>query len=276
MKDLTLLELNKKREEYSQRLLNLNPLYITRALSLLEKRRKAIDNNIEFEGSSEDSNAATLEVFQLMSEYENEIRQIFIRNTEYLAHITDVSPEKLVGGIISKSINKENTFKTEKGDWVFASSIPIDGTNAFIARKPSNGVIKIAPNIYIYSGDDIYIHINEQGVTKVLLHQPNYIYIISPEKFRPVVTLIRDFSGKPFFEFSGEWVSREDININDRNQVLGVKEIYDITKVVENYQILCDINNQGIGLKIKNSSNPIQALIEAIKDGSLRYINRRS
>lgn len=137
-------------------------------------------------------------------------------------------------------------------------------------------MILIARNTYIYGSDNMQIQHHEQGQSRVILRNPNYVYKISPQRFRPVVTLRKDERGKTFFEFSEEWISEEDVNIMDSEQVLNIEKITDITEVIKNYQVLCDVNRTGTAMKIRGCSNKevaIQKLFASIKSGYLRYIN---
>lgn len=54
----------------------------------------------------------------------------------------------MIGGKIRRSMNRVNNYETEQGDWTFASSEPVDGRNAYMARQ--QGMIYIGNNIYIY------------------------------------------------------------------------------------------------------------------------------
>ena len=77
-----------------------------------------------------------------MKEYGEAIKKLFVENNIEITHITSVSPEKLEGGIIRKSIDITNHYATERVDGVFASSSPIDGNNPYIARNKS-GMIRL-------------------------------------------------------------------------------------------------------------------------------------
>ena len=207
----------------------------------------------------------------LMDRYKSDIKQIFIDSGECISHITTVSPDNLKGGKIICSKNRANNYETETGDWVFASSEPVDSTNAYLARKPGYGMICITPKLYIYGGDNIDV-----ANGRAFLKEPNYIYTINPEDFMPVVTLYRDNDGTPGFEFSEEWVSEHDVDINDKNQVTQIIEVRDITSLVENITVLCDIHRAGIALKMFRAGEKnlaIQVLLESVKRGFLRYIN---
>ena len=271
--------LESKKKEYSQILSSFAPVCIEKALNLLQEKRRKVSKNEKDTGKDvEILDEDVKKIFELMSKYEENIKQIFISNGESITHITDVSPDKMIGGKISKSINRANNYETERGNWVFASSNPMDGRNPYIARN-RNGMIRIKENAYIYGGDNMQIQQDEQGKNRVLLKHPNYVYRINPAKFRPVATLKRNEKGQPFFEFSEEWISNEDVDINDQSQVLGVEKITDVTELIQNYQVLCDVNQTEEAMKIRaslSSQEAVQRLMESIRSGRLRYINRRS
>lgn len=269
-------QLKDKQKKYAKILSEFSLKSIEKAFSVLEERRKRVKQNIEnTKFDLENLDEETKRIFELMEKYKQEIKQIFISNGKFITHITSVSPDKMVGGKIVRSVNRADNYETRRGDWVFASSSPIDGKNPYMARD-SHGMVLIYKNIYIYGDDNIQIKQDEQGKNRVLLKNPNYIYKINPADFRPVVTLMRDSSGKPFFEFSEEWICDKDIDINDSKTVLGVQKVTDITELIENFQVLCDVNITGEAMKIRSLSSKeeaIQMLFSDIKNGNLRYIN---
>lgn len=269
--------LNLKAQEYTIALSACNFENILKALEYLEERRKKVKlNNASGQESIEILDKNIRRIFELMSKYEQEIKQIFIDNRETITHITNISPDNMRGGKISKSINRGNCYQTERGNWIFASSNPINGRNPYIARNSQNGMVVIDRNTYIYGGNNMQILQDEQGHNRVILKNPNYAYIINPEKFKPVVTLLRDRNGKPYFKFSEEWISNEEVDINDSRQVLSIKEIKDITELIKNYQVLCDVTNSSEIMKIIINSNrfeAIQTVCFYIREGKLRYIN---
>lgn len=83
-----------------------------------------------------------------------------------------------------------------------------------------------------------------------------------------------DKNGKPYFHFSEEWVSTEDIDINDPKQVCRVEKISDVTGVIENFQVVCAENIREVA-KLDGNSR-IEVILEGIKNGSFRYINGES
>ena len=182
--------------------------------------------------------------------------------------------EKFQNRIIGK-----NHYNTERGNWVFASSEPVDGTNVYMARKSKDGLMIIAEDIYIYGGDNMKIEQDDQGKNHVMLKSPNYIYKINQKNFTPVVTLMESPEKKPYFDFSQEWISDDEVDINNLSQVSEIRKITDVTEIIENYQIFCDVNKNEIAKDIRLSTNKKEAiskLFSAIKSGDLRYINGES
>lgn len=264
--------------KYINILYSKNPQAIEKAIRVLQKNREKVmkncNSNISVNIESLDSE--TKDIFELMEQYKKEIKQLFIDKDVSINHITDVSPKDMVGGKISRSSNRANNYETESGNWVFAASTPIDGHNPYIARKSSTGMIYMTSNVYIYGGDNIEVKKDENGKNHALLREPNYIYEINPANFNPVVTLRIDKNGFPFFDFSQEWVSDRDVDINDPNQVVNKREIAEITSLLENYQVLCDVNMSGEAMKIRSCRSPqegLKMIREEIKRGRLRYIN---
>ncbi len=261
--------------EYSKQLENYSKETIDKALEFLQRRR-------ENHGSNNDDieiNDEVKEVFGLMKEYCETIKKIFVDNNIDITHITSVSPQELEGGIIRKSINRPNNYETERVDAVFASSSPINGNNPYIARNNS-GMIRLGESTYIYGGDNIEVVSDEAGKKHAMLRKPNFIYYINPENFNPVCNLtISPYTHKPTFEFSEEWISSTEIDISNPNQVKKVEEVKDVTKLLEHYTILCDVNSQGIGVKAiqtKNRQKALEIIKENIEEGSIRNINEET
>lgn len=263
--------LEKKQIEYQNLLLKENPRAIEKTLRFLDIKRNEVKHkkNVRFNnGIRPDDDVKR--ILDLLERYAQDIKMIFISNNETITHVTIVSPNAMRGGKIVRSLSRANNYETESGDWVFASSEPMDN-NPYLARNPDLGMIMITPDVYIFGGNNIDVENN-----RAVLKRPNYIYRLNPEKFTPVVTLRLDRNGKPYFEFSEEWVSDFDVDISDKSQVLSCTEVLDVTDIVKNYQVLCDIHLERIAMEVrkcKSKEEAINLLIQYIKNGKLRYIN---
>ena len=261
--------------EYSKQLENYSKENIDNALDFIQRRRENHGSNVDDIEISEEAK----EIFSLMKEYSEVIKKIFVENNIEITHITSVSPEELKGGIIRKSIDRPNNYETERVDAVFASSSPIDGNNPYIARNNS-GMIRLGKSTYIYGGDNIEVVSAEDGKKHAMLRKPNFIYYINPKNFTPVCNLtINPYTHKPTFEFSEEWISSAEIDISNPNQVSKVEEVKDVTKLLEHFTVLCDVNGKGIGMKviqIRDKQKALEIIKENIKDGSIRNINEET
>lgn len=264
-------------EHYSKKLENFNKETIDNALDFLHQRyinHGSTNNDIKLTNEA-------IKIFKLMQEYGESIKQIFIDNNIDITHITTVSPEKLEGGMLKKSLDRANHYETKRVDGVFASSNPIDGYNPYLARN-SSGMIKLNNSTYIYGSDNIEIIQNSDGKKEAILKYPNYIYHINPENFVPVCNLAIDsYTHRPTFVFSQEWISNTAIDVSDKNQVRSVEEVRNVTSLLKHYTVLCDIQSQGIGIKAKQLSQKskteaLQYVIKKINDGSLRNINHEA
>ena len=113
-----------------------------------------------------------------------------------------------------------------------------------------------------------------------MLRKPNYIYYINPNRFNPVCNLnIDSRSNEPIFVFSEEWISDSELDISDHSQVRSIEQVQDVTSLLEHYTILCDTQNQGIGMKARQSKTEAEALkyiAMKIKDGNVRNINQET
>ncbi len=279
MKETTNEKLKELNKQYTVRLKSQSHKAIEDALKVLNyyhgisKKNEHSTVRIDLK----DMDKETAQIFELINQYKIGIRNILIENGELLTHISSLSPENIQDGKIKKSIKALNQYEDERDDWVFASSLPIDGTNIYIARK-SEGVIKFTKdNDYVFGGDNILVEQDEQGNKHAYLREPNYAYLISPLKFLPVVAIRKDSEGYPHFIFDDEWVSNEDVDLNDKNQIIGEPiEIRDVTDLVRHNQIFCEINLTNEGNYIKNAKNKeegIALIKDGIHNGRLRYIN---
>ncbi len=259
--------------EYSKKLQNFDRKTIYNALEFLNKRRQNHGKN----NDDIKLNTEAKKVFELMKEYEQSIKKFFVDNNIDITHITSIAPDKLENGVLRKSIDRANNYETERVDGVFASSIPVDGHNPYIARSSSSGMIMLGKSICIYENDNIKVTQDLEGKNHAILKHPNYIYYINPNKFNPVCNLTMDLeSNKPIFEFSEEWISDSEIDISDSNQVRSIEQVRDVTNLLENYTILCDTQSQGIGMKarqLKTKADALEFIEMKIKDGSVRNIN---
>ena len=260
------------REDYSKKLQEFDKKDIDNAINFLKRR---------YQNHGRDNDDIKLtdnakKIFELKTEYGNDIKKIFVDNNIELTHITSISPEKLEGGVIRKSFGVLNNYETEIVDAVFASSTPVDGNNPYIAWKDGE-LVKLGDSEYIYGNDNIEIIKDLEGKNHAMLKEPNYIYHISPERFEPVCNFTIDkTTNDPVFEFSDEWISDTEVDISDNNQVKKIEEVRDVTSLLENHTILCDKYSQRIGMKaIKfgNKKEGMQFIAEKIQEGSVRYIN---
>ena len=224
-------------KDYAKKLQGFDRNIIDNVLDFLQRRSQNHgENNDDIELEPEAS-----KIFELMTEYEQAIKKIFVENNIYITHITSIAPDQLEGGILKKSIGIPNNYKTEKVNGVFASSSTIDENNPYVARN-SSGMIRLGNSIYIYGSDIIEVVKDSKGKKHAMLKQPNYIYHINPDSFNPVCTLTIDSkSNKPVFEFSEEWISNSEVNVSDPNQVRNVNQVQDVTSLLEHYTILCAI-----------------------------------
>ncbi len=269
---------NKKLSSFSQDGIDSALSYLNHCRNeIWEKERNDINEN--FSIRLEDLSGETKDIFKLMEQLKKDIKQLYVNNNGVLTHITTVAPEDMEDGRIKKSIGRLNNYETEKGDWTFASSEAIDGRNAYMARQ--KGMILIAENVYIYGGDIISVQSDEDGSKHAVLKRPNYIYEINPKKFVPVVTLKSDRNGTTGFEFSEEWISDEDIDIDDPEQVSGVKEVTDVTDLLSNYHVFTDTKRYEDGERLigniirsyKAKEDREELLVEFLQSDDLKYIN---
>ncbi|MDO5557884.1 MAG: hypothetical protein Q4G05_06595 [Clostridia bacterium] len=258
---------------YSLQLERFSKATIDNAVIFLQRRRinHGRDNNdIELDDEAK-------KFFELMREYGQSIKKIFIDNNINITHITNVAPEKLENGELRKSLDRANNYETERSNGVFASSSPVDGNNPYIARNNS-GMIRLDKFTYIYGSDNIDVSQDSEGKKHAVLKQPNYIYYINPKNFTPVCNLtINPYTQRPTFEFSEEWISDTAIDISDQTQIHGVDEVKDVTSLLEHFTILCDAKSQGIGIKARqfeSREKALQYVTEEITNGSVRHINK--
>lgn len=279
MKETTNEKLKELKKQYTERLKSQSHKAIEDALRILNYYHGLCQEDehstvrIDLKAMDKD----TAQIFELINQYKIGIRDILIENGEVLTHISEVPPENIQDGKIKRSIKALNQYEDERDDWVFASSLPVDGTNIYIARKPE-GIIKFTKdNDYVFGGDNMIVEQDEQGNNHVYLREPNYAYLISPLKFLPVVAIRKDSEGYPHFIFDDEWVSNEEVDLNDKKQVIGEPVVIrDVTDLVRHNQIFCDINLTNEGNNIKNAKNEeegIALIKDGIHNGRLRYIN---
>lgn len=266
-------EIIEELEEKYKRILSTKPKEaIEQTFSVIEKRREQVHQGIK--PKDEKFSPEVEDILKLMESFKKEAREKLVDNDVTLIHISSIPPERMEGRKLRRSINRANNYETDLVDCVFASSEPADGTNPYIARN-DGGMVLLGDNIYVYGGDNIDVSTDNSGKSHAVLKQPNYAYFINPETFEPVVCMSRDRQENPFFEFSHEWISPIEMSLTDARQVYGYKTITDISDLLKNYQVLSDVNKQGLGMKIRNMPRKDKAkfVVEQITAGNLRYIN---
>lgn len=261
--------------DYSQKLQGFDRKAIDNALDFLQRRRQNHgqgNDDIELDTEAK-------KIFELMTEYKQFIKRIFVDNNINITHITSIAPEQLDGMVLRMSIDRANNYETERVNGVFASSSPIDGNNPYIARN-SSGMIVLGKSTYIYGNDSIKVTQDSEGKKHAMLRQPNYIYHINPDRFNPVCNLTIDpRSHDPIFEFSEEWISDSEVDILDHSQVRNIEQVRDVTSLLKHYTILCDTQSQGIGIKarqFKTEDEALKFIAIKIEDGSVKNINQEA
>ncbi len=83
--------------DYSQKLQGFDKKAIDNALVFAEKASKSWKNNDDIELDPEAS-----KIFELMTEYGQSIKRIFVDNNIDITHITSIAPEKVRGWNIKK------------------------------------------------------------------------------------------------------------------------------------------------------------------------------
>ena len=145
---------------------------------LRENRENGINKNFSIDISVLDEQTQSL--FKLMNKLRDDIKTIYVESNCSLTYITPISPENMEDGKIKISQGRLNNYETEMGDWVFASSEPADGRNAYIARQENGMMIRIGKFSYVY-GDEIDIVTDDEDNSRAVLKKPNYVYEISPD-----------------------------------------------------------------------------------------------
>ena len=165
MKETTNEKLKELKKQYTERLKSQSHKAIEDALRILNYYHGLCQEDehstvrIDLKAMDKD----TAQIFELINQYKIGIRDILIENGEVLTHISEVPPENIQDGKIKRSIKALNQYEDERDDWVFASSLPVDGTNIYIARKPE-GIIKFTKdNDYVFGGDNMIVEQDEQG-----------------------------------------------------------------------------------------------------------------
>ena len=167
---------DEKTKEYGKILERFSQESIDEYLGVLQDNKKRINSGekyvkIERQKLSEEA----VQILDLMRQYEQDIKQIYMENQVLITHITSVSPENMRGGKISRSMSRDNDCQTESGDWAFASSTPVDGKNLYLARKANDGMVIVYNDTYILGGDNLRVEVDEAGESHVLLNNPNFL-----------------------------------------------------------------------------------------------------
>lgn len=203
-------------------------------------------------------------VTNLLQEYKNAIKQHFQENNLSLYTIRGHKHET-----ISRSKNIVNQYEAEKGDWVFAASIP-KNKNAYRIRSAKHGMIGISDNESLILGDIVHL---QEG--KLLLDTPAYYYTLKCDKFMPVVRInnTREDANDFRFVFGEEWTSDEDIQ---REDMVSVEEYADVTDLLDNMQLFSTTDEHTIRTlsDAKGNCEKRRDIIrDGVRAGAVRYWN---
>ena len=137
-----------------------------------------------------------------------------------------------------------------------------------------------------------YVYINNQGYMLEISQEPLELPIISgfktpteniKEGNRLVVEDLKELENVIKIMETAKTTSVgaiiAEIDISDPNQFKKVEEVKDVTKLLEHFTILCDVNSQGMGVKAiqtRNKQKALEIIREGMKDGSIRNINQET
>lgn len=260
---------------------NLDTDTLNTVIDTLAARKTSIKKDFVIRDEIErDPNAQ--EVLKLMSDFSEGIKALYTHFGGLLTHCTSI-PRNDMGDSIKISTNIPNYYHTQIGNWAFASSTPIDGSNLFLLRKSREGMVQVAPDIYILGENHINIIQTKEGNRRAVLDEPNFIYYLKPTNFTPTVTIRKSKDNRPHFCFNGEWTTPQDIDLTDDKIFQGVFAISDVSETIEKYQIFTTIQDQKSPkhssirqLYYASEDERIEILFNALKEGKIRYINRRN
>ena len=261
-------------QKYNEELKSLSVEDLTEYIRI----QKQIVNNLH--SGIENNNIVYTEGYKrirkFIEQYKLALKEALKENGNEVIHITSISPDNLKDMKLKKSIGRMNNYETEKGDWFFASSSPVDASNFYLARNSTDGMINLGKNVMVYGGNNLVVNTNEDGKKRLILSNPNYIYHINADGFEPVVNLGYDKNGNISLNFSEEWIIPEDIDITDQSRVRRIEKIKDVTFLLEKNQIFEGFmigKEPPIANKIRKSENPKEEIKGLIKSGRIRYIN---
>ena len=204
-------------------------------------------------------------VIDLNMQYQNSLKEYLIASGQELTAVRVQSPESL-NGRISCSKNLLSQFEEEQGNWVFASSIPLE-ENAYLARCQGHGMLGMGKKMYYYSNSALEI---KDG--RLLINPKGYIYYVKPSDFTPVTTVRRSKTGNPFFIFDDEWTCPHDISLE--HDITRIEEFSDVTFLLEHLQLFIG-ENEEVKKALYTSGGPkrMEILKNAIATGKIQYLN---
>ena len=209
-------------------------------------------------------------IYKIYLTLQQEIIKILVKNDELITHI-DTRSDKYVNeeqnGYLMVSNNRDNTFRTNRGNWFFAS-IDNDKDNSFFLRT--------AGNPFIHQNELIFTtNIYDIKDNRLLMKKPNYVYYINPKDFLPVITIVHDGT-KARFVLSRELITTKNININDASIVKKIDCVKDVTYLLDKFQVFFYkdgyIINKDIFKKL-DESNDISLIKEDYLNGKIVYVN---
>ena len=229
--------------------------------------------NVNFEAEVLKSSDNIKNIYGLMSNFQDAIKNTYLEHNDCLYHISNIPPEKLTNGTFTPSKNIVDCFGFERGDFFFASSQAPCKDNFYIARTPEAGSFK-RNDLFVYGGNNINLSLGENGENRIELKNSNYCYKLNPDSFLPVVSLQRNGNGSYSLAFSDEWKSRESFNISNKNEVLGIDTIKDVSVILEGHRVYQVPDKDDFRAICKASESEMEDILEKLhNDGKIQNLN---
>jgi len=211
-------------------------------------------------------------VKDLLQEFKTLFVKQLVDNQTTLTHVTSLSPKEL--GFVLKPHLAETIYNESIGNYVFATLEEVNKL-CYAVRTSTGGMFNVGENMIVFpTKNNIEI---KDG--RLLLKKPIYSYSLDAKNFEPVITVRMDYlkSGKqPSIVFDDEWVSSEEININNAVCL----KIEDVTDLLDYFKIFVYNDNNfeqncksAYNLTTKTKRDVKELLINLLKNKKITYIN---
>ncbi|MGN0798390.1 MAG: hypothetical protein ACI4L7_02375 [Christensenellales bacterium] len=212
----------------------------------------------------------TQSVENLHKKFEKALKQTAQENNLTANHVLGGRLEEMKGEFLVPSINRLTQFEQKKGNFLFATTLPIS-KKIYAIRQ--GGMRRLDEKSYLFWQNN-NIDLNNG----IKLKKEKVVFNLNLDDFVPETIFIKNKKGDYCFYFDDEWFCNDSIKVlnDNREPIVPVEKIDDITEVLENCKIYVSQNDKLIAEKLAQKENSKQiekCLQDFIRNNEMICVN---